>query len=70
MYDRTFISMNSNDLCKRKCGEWSWGQISWDQNSTFSGDRIINHEVQIPNNWFNLLIDAVFMKSKLPNNAF
>ncbi len=28
--------------------EWgSGGQISWDQNSTFSGGRIINHEVEI-----------------------
>jgi hypothetical protein len=48
----------------------SGGQISWDQNSTFSGDRIINHEVEIPNNWFDLLIAAVFLRSKLSNNAF
>jgi hypothetical protein len=32
-------------------GEWSWGQISWDRNSTFSGDQSINHEVEIPNNY-------------------
>jgi hypothetical protein len=31
-------------------GEWSWGQISWDRNSNFSGDRQIDHEVEIPNN--------------------
>ncbi len=37
-------------------GKWSWGRISWDQNSTFSGDRIFDHEVKIPNNWFDLLI--------------
>ena len=28
----------------------SGGRISWDQNSTFSGGRQINHEVEIPNN--------------------
>ena len=28
----------------------SGGQISWDQNSTFSWDRQIDHEVKIPNN--------------------
>ncbi len=28
----------------------SGGQISWDQNSTFSGGRIFDHEVKIPNN--------------------
>ncbi len=26
---------------------WSWGRISWDQNSTFSGGRIFDHEVKI-----------------------
>jgi hypothetical protein len=31
-------------------GEWSWGRISWDQNSTFSGGRIFDHEIKIPNN--------------------
>ncbi len=51
-------------------GSGSGGQISWDRNSTFSGDQIIDHEVEIPNNWFDLLIVAVFMRSKLPNNAF
>ncbi len=51
-------------------GSGSGGRISWDQNSTFSGDPIIDHEVKIPNNWFDLLIAAVFMRSKLPNNAF
>ena len=25
----------------------SGGQISWDRNSTFSGDRIFDHEVEI-----------------------
>ena len=33
-----------------KCGyygKWSWGQISWDQNSTFSGGQIFDHEVEI-----------------------
>ncbi len=24
-----------------------WGQISWDQNSTFSGDQIFDHEVEM-----------------------
>jgi hypothetical protein len=28
----------------------SGGRISWDRNSTFSGDQQINHEVEIPNN--------------------
>ncbi len=28
-------------------GKWSWGRISWDQNSTFSGDQIFDHEVEI-----------------------
>ncbi len=43
----------------------------------FSWDRIhevdffpIFHEVEIPNNWFNLLITPFFMRSKLANNAF
>ena len=28
------------------------------------------HEVEIPNNWFDLMIMAFFMRSKLPNDAF
>jgi len=28
-------------------GKWSWGQISWDWNSTFSGGQIFDHEVEI-----------------------
>jgi hypothetical protein len=28
-------------------GKLSWGWISWDQNSTFSGDQIFDHEVKI-----------------------
>ena len=32
---------------KTKYGEWSGGQILWDQNSTFSGDQIIfDHEIK------------------------
>jgi hypothetical protein len=27
-----------------------WGRISWDWNSTFSGGRHFDHEVEIPNN--------------------
>ncbi len=31
-------------------GSGSGGRISWDRNSTFSGDQQIGHEVEIPNN--------------------
>ena len=27
-------------------GKWSWGQISWDRNSTFSWDRNYDHEIE------------------------
>ncbi len=44
-------------------GSGSGGRISWDRNCFFSWDRIheveffpIFHEVEIPNNWFDLLI--------------
>ena len=71
---RKWVSMTilcESDICVTvSFGSGSGGRISWDRNSTFSGDRIINHEVKIPNNWFDLLIAAVFMRSKLPNNAF
>jgi hypothetical protein len=43
---------------------FSWGQIH-EIKFVF-----IFHEVEIPNNWFDLLIMAFFMRSKLPNNAF
>ncbi len=74
MLDGTFPTLVSFiPLAEWYCiadGSGSGGRISWDWNSTFSGDRIINHEVEIPNNWFDLLIAAVFMRLKLPNNAF
>jgi len=28
-------------------GKWSWGRISSDRNSTFSGGRIFDHEIKI-----------------------
>ena len=28
-------------------GKWSWGRISWDQNSTFSWDQNYDHEIEI-----------------------
>ncbi len=28
-------------------GKWSWGRISWDRNSTFSGGQIFDHEIKI-----------------------
>jgi hypothetical protein len=31
-------------------GSGSGGRISWDRNSTFSGGRIFDHEIEIPNN--------------------
>jgi hypothetical protein len=61
-----------------KCkGKWSWGRISWDRNSTFSGGQIINHEVEIllfheikTYNNIDQEVDTSIMRSKLPNNAF
>ena len=58
--------------------EWgSEGQISWDQNSTFSGDLIFDHEVEIilfqGIKTYNNIDQEVYtsiMRSKLPNNAF
>ncbi len=36
-----------NNLASEQNGKWSWGWISWDQNSTFSGGQIFNHEIKI-----------------------
>ncbi len=47
----------SDKITVRKCstvkmrliktdGKWSWGRISWDRNSTFSGGQIFDHEVK------------------------
>ncbi len=63
---------------KKKCWTAGWesliklavcvfGQISWDQNSTFSGDQIFDHEVEIQ---FVHEVKFLIMRSKLPNNAF
>ncbi len=39
-----------------KIGKLSCGQISWHQNSTFSGDQIFNHEVEfMRSNFFHFL---------------
>jgi hypothetical protein len=38
---------NTEQLWGKGTGEWSWGRISWDRNSTFSWDRIFNLEVEI-----------------------
>jgi hypothetical protein len=34
-------------ICTQYIDSGSGGQISWDQNSTFSGGRIFDHEVKI-----------------------
>ncbi len=45
-------------------GEWSWGRISWDQNSFVHEVKIqFVHEIEIHNNIFTILIRRSSLQS-------